>query len=264
MLFKRLQEDIDAFMARDPAARSRLEILLCYPGLHALLVWRLSSALWRRRLFLLARLVSQIGRLLTAIEIHPGARIGRRFVIDHGTGVVIGETADIGDDVTLYQGVTLGGIAPSVDSRAQVDVKRHPTLEAGVIVGSGAQILGPIIVGEQARIGANSVVTRSVAPGATAVGIPAHQVAARNGEISHQFSAYGTPAGGCPDPMLSSLESLRDQVVTLVKRVENLQAELQMLRDGVPPIDGATSEVAEPTPGAAAPAATIEVERARH
>ena len=128
--------------------------------------------------FLLARMLSQLARLLTAIEIHPGAAIGRRFVIDHGTGVVIGETAEIGDDVTLYQGVTLGGIAPSVNSRTQVNVKRHPTLEAGVIVGSGAQILGPIIVGERARVGANSVVTRDVAPGVTAVGIPAHAVAA--------------------------------------------------------------------------------------
>ncbi|MFO1146337.1 MAG: serine O-acetyltransferase EpsC [Rhodospirillales bacterium] len=151
MLFKRLQEDIDAFKARDPAARSRLEILLCYPGLHALLFWRVSSALWRRRFFLLARMVSQLARLLTAVEIHPGARIGRRFVVDHGTGVVIGETAEIGDDVTLYQGVTLGGIAPSVDSHTQVNVKRHPTLQTGVIVGSGAQILGPIIIGEGAR-----------------------------------------------------------------------------------------------------------------
>lgn len=265
MLFKRLQEDIDAFMARDPAARSRLEILLCYPGLHALLVWRISRVLWRRRLFLLARMVSHLGRFATAIEIHPGARIGRRFVIDHGTGVVIGETAEIGDDVTLYQGVTLGGIAPSVDSRAQVDVKRHPTLKAGVIVGSGAQILGPIIVGEEARIGANSVVTRDVVPGATAVGIPAHLVAARNGESSHRFSAYGTPAGGCPDPVLASIEALRDQVATLASRVETLQSELQLLRGGTARIDGAASEVAEGTQGSKAPpAAAIEVDRARH
>lgn len=265
MIFKRLQEDIDAFKARDPAARSRIEILLCYPGLHALLVWRVSSALWRRRLFLLARLVSHLGRLVTAIEIHPGARIGRRFVIDHGTGVVIGETAEIGDDVTLYQGVTLGGIAPSVDSRAQVNVKRHPTLQAGVIVGSGAQILGPIIIGEQARVGANSVVTRDVAPGATAVGIPAHLVAARNGEASHAFSAYGTPAGGCPDPVLASIEALRGQVMTLASEVERLQSVVKALENGAAPVDGAAASVLEEPPHAAGtPSEMIEVDRARH
>jgi len=243
MIFKRLQEDIDAFMARDPAARSRLEILLCYPGLHALLIWRLSSFLWRCRLFLLARIVSQLGRSITAIEIHPGARIGRRFVIDHGTGVVIGETAEIGDDVTLYQGVTLGGIAPSVDSRTQVDVKRHPTLQTGVIIGSGAQILGPIVIGEQARVGANSVVTRDVAPGATAVGIPAHLVASRNGERSLKFSAYGTPAGGCPDPVLASIEALRGQVLSMASEVERLQSQVRVLSRGEVPVDGEAAAI---------------------
>lgn len=243
MIFKRLQEDIDAFMARDPAARSRLEILLCYPGLHALLIWRLSSFLWRRRLFLFARVISQLGRSLTAIEIHPGARIGRRLVIDHGTGVVIGETAEISDDVTLYQGVTLGGIAPSVDSRAQVDVKRHPTLQTGVIVGSGAQILGPIVIGEQARVGANSVVTRDVAPGATAVGIPAHLVASRNGERSQKFSAYGTPAGGCPDPILASIDALRGKVLTMASEIERLQSQVRALSRGEVPVDGEEATV---------------------
>jgi serine O-acetyltransferase len=261
MIFKRLQEDIDAFMARDPAARSRLEILLCYPGLHAVLIWRFSSYLWRRRLFLLARLVSHLGRLMTAIEIHPGARIGRRFVIDHGTGVVIGETADIGDDVTLYQGVTLGGIAPSVDSRAQVEVKRHPTLQTGVIVGSGAQILGPIVIGEQARVGANSVVTRDVAPGATAVGIPAHLVVSRNGEQSRKFSAYGTPAGGCPDPMLASIEALRGQLLTMASQVERLQSEVQALQRGEARVDGEGTAVLRVTAhGVSTPSDGIAVE----
>jgi len=152
MVFKRLNEDLDAFMARDPAARSRIEVALCYSGLHAILIFRLAHRLWQARLHLLSRIVSQFGRWFTGIEIHPGATIGRRFVIDHGQGVVIGETAEIGDDVTLYQGVTLGGLSPAVDSRAQVSVKRHPTLRNGVIVGSGAARfatgLDPLAVGE--------------------------------------------------------------------------------------------------------------------
>jgi serine O-acetyltransferase len=230
MVFKSLQEDLSAFMARDPAARSRIEIALCYPGLHALLVFRASSALWKRRLFLLARFVSHLGRLATGIEIHPGASIGRRFVIDHGQGVVIGETAEIEEDVTLYQGVTLGGIAPSVNARDQVNVKRHPTLKAGVIVGSGAQILGPIIVGERARVGANSVVTRDVPPGTTVVGIPAHAVVPRDRCATERFSAYGTPAGGCPDPVLATIDSLRGQVTILAERMETMRAELDVLR----------------------------------
>ena len=230
MVFKRLQEDLDAFLERDPAARSRVEIALCYPGFHALLFFRASRAFWRRRFFLTARMISQFGRLLTGIEIHPGANIGRRFVIDHGTGVVIGETAQIGDDVTLYQGVTLGGIKPSINSRNQVNVKRHPTLKAGVIVGSGAQILGAITVGERARVGANSVVTRDVPPGASAVGVPAHVVMPRDRSSSERFSAYGTPAGGCPDPVLTSVEALQGQVSALVDRIEAMEEELDSLR----------------------------------
>jgi serine O-acetyltransferase len=230
MVFKRLQEDLDAFLARDPAARSRAEIALCYPGFHALLLFRASHALWRRRLFLFARMVSQLGRLLTGIEIHPGASIGRRLVIDHGTGVVIGETAEIGDDVTLYQGVTLGGIAPSVNSHSQINVKRHPTLKAGVIVGSGAQILGPITVGERARVGANSVVTHDVPASVTAVGIPAHVIMPRDRDSAERFAAYGTPVGGCPDPVLASVESLRGQVSALVDRIEAMQEELDSLQ----------------------------------
>ncbi|MEK9753027.1 MAG: serine acetyltransferase, partial [Rhodospirillaceae bacterium] len=159
------------------------------------------------------------------IEIHPGAEIGRRFVIDHGTGVVIGETAVIGDDVTLYHDVTLGGTAPSVDSAAQVGRKRHPTLEDGVIVGSGAQILGPIIVGAHARVGANSVVTRDVPSSVTAVGVPAKVVMPRDREKAREFQAYGTPSDGCPDPVLQTIEALRQQVATLAERVEELESE---------------------------------------
>ncbi len=226
MVFKRLYEDIDAFMARDPAARSRLEVLLCYPGLHAILFHRLSSAAWRRKWRLLARLISQVGRWFTAIEIHPGAHIGRRFVIDHGFGIVIGETAEIGNDVTLYQGVTLGGIAPSVDSAAQVDQKRHPTLLDGVIVGSGAQILGPITVGCCARIGANAVVTRDVEARVTAVGIPARPVMPRDKEESERFVAYGTPRDGLTDPMARSIDNLRTQLEAVMNRVTELEERL--------------------------------------
>ena len=162
MFFKRFQEDIDAFLARDPAARSRLEVILCYPGFHALLFHRAARGAWRRGWRLLGRFISHIGKILTGIEIHPAAQIGRRFVIDHGTGVVVGETSIIGDDVTLYHAVTLGGIAPSVDSGSQVDQKRHPTIEDGAIIGSGAQVLGPITIGKEARVGANAVVTRDL------------------------------------------------------------------------------------------------------
>jgi serine O-acetyltransferase len=234
MLFKRLREDIDAFMARDPAARSRIEIVLCYPGLHAIYIYRIAHALWGWGLRLPARLVSHLGRLITGIEIHPGASIGRRFVIDHGFGVVVGETTHIEDDVTLYQGVTLGGISPAVDSRNQVSVKRHPTLQSRVIVGSGAQILGPITIGEGARIGANSVVTRDVAPGVSAVGIPAHVVMPRDRAESNRFSAYGTPAGGCPDPVVTSIDNLRTQLSGLLERLDELNGRLENLERRTP------------------------------
>jgi serine O-acetyltransferase len=267
MLFKRLQEDLDAFLARDPAARSRLEVALCYPGFHALLFFRASNALWRRRLFLVARVVSHLGRLATGIEIHPGASVGRRLVIDHGTGVVIGETAEIDDDVTLYQGVTLGGIAPSVDSASQISVKRHPTLRAGVIVGSGAQILGAITVGERARVGSNSVVTRDVPPEVTVVGIPAHVVMPKDRACAERFSAYGTPAGGCPDPVLASVEALRGQFSALVDRIEAMQGQLDALSGGGrKPVNG-SGDTIEDVSGTAetAPAADVDTgEQTRH
>lgn len=232
MIFKRLQEDIRAFMVRDPAAKSRLEVFLCYPGLHAILFHRLSSMLWRNRWFLLGRFISHIGRLLTSIEIHPGAKIGRRFVVDHGTGVVVGETSVIGDDVTIYHGVTLGGIAPSVDSASQVDVKRHPTLEDNVIVGSGAQILGNIIIGEGARVGSNAVVTHDVPAGTTAVGIPARVVMPQDKNKPKQFEAYGQPIDGCPDPVLRTIEDLRNQVAQLQNRVAELDAQKENKAEG--------------------------------
>src|SRR5712675_2973411 len=173
MLFQNLREERDATLARDPAARSRLEVVLCYPGFHALLYHRLAHWLWQRGWLLAGRSVSHLGRVLTGIEIHPGARIGKRVFIDHGMGVVIGETAEVGDDVTLYQGVTLGGTS------LERGHKRHPTLGNGVIVSSGAQILGPFRVGDGARIGAQAVVLSEVPEGATMVGIPARPVARR-------------------------------------------------------------------------------------
>jgi serine O-acetyltransferase len=165
-MFARLREDIACVFDRDPAARTTWEVLTCYPGLHALMMHRLSHWFWRHGLKWLARWLSHFGRFFTGIEIHPGAMIGRRFFIDHGMGVVIGETAVIGEDCTLYHGVTLGGTSWNKG-------KRHPTLERGVVIGAGAKVLGPITLGEEAKIGSNAVVVRDVPAGATAVGIPA-------------------------------------------------------------------------------------------
>jgi len=218
MLFKNLRDEIDATLARDPAARSRLEVVLCYPGFHALLFHRLAHWLWRRRWLLAGRFVSHIGRMLTGIEIHPGARIGKRLFIDHGMGVVIGETAEIGDDCTLYQGVTLGGT--SLD-RGQ---KRHPTLANGVIVSVHAQVLGPFRVGEGARIGAQAVVLSEVPDGATMVGIPAKPVARRRApdEARPAFQPYAL-GPEIPDPIARALNGLLDEVTTLRSRLAELE-----------------------------------------
>ncbi|MFQ6016621.1 MAG: serine O-acetyltransferase EpsC [Kiloniellaceae bacterium] len=225
-MFKSIRDEIDAMMLRDPAARSRIEVVLCYPGFQALLFHRLAHGLWRRRWRLLGRWVSQLSRFLTGIEIHPAAVIGKRFFIDHGMGVVVGETSQIGDDVTLYHGVTLGGVAPSVDSDSQRNTKRHPTLEDGAIVGSGAQILGPITVGKNARVGANAVVTKDVPSCATVVGIPARAVPPRETpaqEEAPRFVAYGTPTGDIPDPVARAIDGLLDEVQTLRARVNRLE-----------------------------------------
>jgi serine O-acetyltransferase len=223
MLLKNLREEIDATLARDPAARSRLEVVLCYPGFHALLFHRLAHSLWLRRWHLLGRFVSHIGRMLTGIEIHPGARIGRRLFIDHGMGVVIGETAEIGDDCTLYHGVTLGGRAPRRGEQGQ---KRHPTLGNGVIVGSGAQILGPFRVGNGARIGAGSVVVREVPEGATMVGSPARPVGGRPAEPRREpeFLPYGIDPD-IPDPIARVLDGLLDEVTRLRARIAELESD---------------------------------------
>ena len=223
MVFKTLREDINGYLERDPAARGSFEVILCYPGFHALITYRFCHWLWKKRIFLSGRFLAHLGRILTGIEIHPGAEIGKRFVIDHGAGVVIGETAIIGDDVTLYHDVTLGGLAPSIDSQAQVGQKRHPTLGDGVIVGSGAQILGPITVGSHARVGANSVVTKDVPGSVTAVGVPAKVVMPKDKQKARQFQAYATTEEGCPDPILQTIENLRSQVSDLSARIEELE-----------------------------------------
>lgn len=228
MIFKQFQEDIEAYKARDPAARSGWEVVILYQGFHALMFYRLSHALWVRGGKFIGRFISQLGRLFTGIEIHPGAVIGRGFVVDHGAGVVIGETSIIGDNVTLYHDVTLGGVAPSIDSVTQIGVKRHPTLADGVIVGSGAQILGPIVVGENARVGSNAVVTSDIPAGMTAVGIPARVILPKDKNKSPEFRAYATdPDGGCPDPVLQTIDSLRGQVASLMQRVQELEASPQ-------------------------------------
>jgi serine O-acetyltransferase len=227
MFFKRFREDIEAFMTRDPAAQSKLEVILCYSGLHAVIYHRLSHGLWKRGWRVLGRCISHFGKTVTGIEIHPAAKIGRRLVIDHGTGVVIGETSEVGDDVTLYHGVTLGGISPSVDSASQVNVKRHPTLLDGAIVGSGAQILGPITVGKEARVGSNAVVTKDIPAGMTAVGIPARTVMPRDKSKSSEFVAYGEPVDGCPDIVLTTIEELRNQVASLINKVNKLETYLE-------------------------------------
>jgi serine O-acetyltransferase len=224
-MFKTLRAEIEATMARDPAARSVWEVVLCYPGFQAVQIYRAANWAWRRRLYLLGRLLSQVGRFATGIEIHPGATIGRRLFIDHGMGVVIGETAEIGDDVTLYHDVTLGGVAPSVDSDSQRDTKRHPTLQDFVIVGSGAQILGPITVGRCARVGANAVVTKDVPQETTVVGIPARPVRSAEHRETPAFVAYGTPTGDLPDPVARTLEGLLDEVQRLRQRVNQLEDE---------------------------------------
>ncbi|AXJ96083.1 MULTISPECIES: serine O-acetyltransferase EpsC [unclassified Sphingomonas] len=215
-MFGRLAAYLDSIRARDPAPHSRLEILT-YPGVWALGWHRVAHALYRRRLFLLARMVNHFSRAWTAIDIHPGARIGRNFFIDHGF-VVIGETAEIGDDVTIYQCVTLGGTSPD-DGIAG---KRHPTLADGVIIGSGAQVLGPILVGPRARVGANAVVTRDVPAGAVMVGIPARPTMVEGGavEAPSRFVPYGTPCSDLFDPATQKLEIMRCELESMRKRLD--------------------------------------------
>jgi len=214
-MFKLLKEDISTVFARDPAARGLLEVILLYPGLHALWLHRLAHFLWRHKLHLLGRFISHISRFLTGVEIHPGAKIGRRFFIDHGMGVVIGETAEIGDDVLMYQGVVLGGT--SLEKR-----KRHPTIKKNVVIGAAAILLGPITVGEGARIGANSVVVKSVPPGATVVGVPGRAVE------EERPPAVDLEHGKLPDPIEEVIKQVLERQGKLEERLRELEALLRV------------------------------------
>ena len=219
-MFKQIRDDINSVYDRDPAARSALEIIFCYPGLHAVWLHRIAHWFWQHEWFFVGRFVSQTSRFLTGIEIHPGAKIGRRFFIDHGMGVVIGETAGIGDDVTIYHGVTLGGVTWD-------KVKRHPTLEDKVVIGSGAKILGPFTVGRGAKIGSNSVVVKEVPPNATVVGIPGKVVMAAEG------ARDGRPDlehGKLPDPSATAIACLFEQLKGLEQKYETLQQEHEALK----------------------------------
>ena len=216
----RLAAYLDSIRARDPAPHSRAEILL-YPGVWALAWHRVAHRLYRARLFLLARMINHISRFLTAIDIHPGAKIGRNFFIDHGF-VVIGETAEIGDNVTIYQCVTLGGTSPDNG----VAGKRHPTILDGAIIGSGAQVLGPITIGRGSRVGANAVVTKDVAEGAVMVGIPARPTMVEGGQAAEpKFVPYGTPCSETFDPATQKVELLRCELETMRRRLDMLIAE---------------------------------------
>jgi serine O-acetyltransferase len=221
-----LIEYLESVKARDPAARSRWEVLI-YPGVLALGLHRVAHWLFRGELFFLARLINHIARFMTAIDIHPGATIGRRFFIDHGF-VVIGESAEIGDDVTLYQHVTLGGTNPANG----IPGKRHPTIHDGVIIGSGAQVLGPINVGPRARIGANAVVTKDVPEGATMIGIPARSTLVDAEEYCRDFVPYGALCSEMSDPSAQKLEALKNEVEQLRMRLAGLTDERESQHKG--------------------------------
>ena len=220
-MIDRLKEEIAVIFERDPAARSTWEVLTCYPGFHALLFHRLAHALWRAELKWLARWLSHVARWLTGIEIHPGANIGQRFFIDHGMGVVVGETAEIGDDCTLYHGVTLGGTTWNKG-------KRHPTLGKGVVIGAGAKVLGPISVGDGAKIGSNAVVVKDVPAGATAIGIPARIVETPQSAGGGRFAAYAV-VRDYNDPLGKAINELIDHNTENDRRIEQILADLQRL-----------------------------------
>jgi serine O-acetyltransferase len=229
-MFDRIRSDIQCVLDRDPAARSTWEVVTCYPGLHAVWLHRPAHWCWNHGFKWLGRFVSHVARWLTGIEIHPGARIGRRFFIDHGMGIVIGETAEIGNDVTLYQGVTLGGTSWNKG-------KRHPTLEDGVVVGAGAKVLGPFTVGAGAKIGSNAVVTKAVPAGATAVGIPGRIILkpddeqeAKRQAIAEKlgFDAYGV-SQDMPDPIARAIGQLLDHLHAVDGRLEGMCGALKSL-----------------------------------
>jgi len=206
-MFKQLRSDIRAVYGRDPAVRNDLEILLCYPGLHAIWFYRLANWLWRHKWFLLGRWVSHWGRFLTGIEIHPGAKIGPGFFIDHGLGTVIGETAEIGENVTLYHNVTLGGVSLKRE-------KRHPTVEDNVVIGAGAQVLGPVVIGANSRIGANSVVVKDVPSGSVVVGVPG-RVRSRNGVVVAESTGVDLQHDMLPDATMELIQRFQARLTAL-------------------------------------------------
>lgn len=234
-MFSRIKEDIKSVFERDPAARNSFEVLTNYPGMHAIWIHRLSNKFWRSNWKLLARLLSTFSRWLTGVEIHPGATLGRRFFIDHGMGVVIGETAEIGDDCTLYHGVTLGGTTWNAG-------KRHPTLGNNVVIGAGAQVLGPIQIGNGGKVGSNSVVVKDLPENATAVGIPARVVNLKKAESEKTdrekaaqkfgFDAYAV-SGDNPDPVAKAIGRLLDHIHLMDTKVEDLCREINQLGGNV-------------------------------
>ena len=232
-MFDHLKEDISIVFDRDPAARTHLEILTTYPGVHALMMHRFSHWLWKARLYWLGRFFSHIGRFFTGIEIHPGATIGHRVFIDHGMGVVIGETAVIGDDCTLYHGVTLGGTSWNKG-------KRHPTLQQGVVIGAGAKVLGPITIGKNAKIGSNAVVVKDVPENATAVGIPARILEEEKAKAAAQIAKFSAYAVGSDDddPLAKALQGL-------LEHVSKQDADLQTLKNQLAQMAESDNEVAE-------------------
>jgi len=221
-MFDRLRSDIACILERDPAARSKWEVLTCYPGLHAIWIQKLARWFWLRNLKWLGRFTSHVGRFLTGIEIHPGAKIGSCVFIDHGMGVVIGETAEVGDGCTIYQGVTLGGTSLTAGT------KRHPTLGAGVVVGAGAKILGGFTVGDGARIGSNSVVVKEVPPGATVIGIPGRLVEDADAKTAARFNAYAV-VQEADDPYAKAIQQLVEHSQELERSLRALQARMAEL-----------------------------------
>jgi serine O-acetyltransferase len=269
-MFQRLREDIGSVFDRDPAARTIFEVVTTYPGVHAVIIYRMSHALWNIGLKWLARWLSTLGRWVTGIEIHPAAKIGRRFFIDHGMGVVVGETADIGDDCTLYHGVTLGGTTWKKG-------KRHPTLGNDVVVGAGAKVLGPIVIGAGARIGSNAVVVKDVPQGATVVGIPGRVVKQAAAVDEHDqrrrdfakkigFDAYGTTQD-MPDPVANAIDRMLDHIHAMDSKLEILcealkKADIDFNDIPLPvlkssELDG-PAEAGEPGPAAGSPEGSKE------
>jgi len=220
-MFDRVNKEIESILKRDPAARSKVEIIFCYPGFHAIVFYRLANWLWRKGLRFWPRWFSSFARFITGIDIHPGATIGENFFIDHGTGVVIGETARIGNNVTIYHDVTLGGVSPHDSVKGSL---RHPQVGDNVIIGSGAQLLGPIVVGHGARVGSNAVVVKEVPPNAIMVGVPARNVA-KCSTPEEQFTAYGVSGEDVPDVVMKNFDELNELVTRLAKRVEELEGD---------------------------------------